>query len=110
MVKNMEINQEKFVIDYVNDMRTLYTYLQKKDKEMETMKANHDGEINYVQNKLLTMNEEMTIMTFDYSNQLATMQANHKKEINSMKHFLMTIKERNDKVIKDIETSHMSSQ
>ena len=51
---------------------------------MTTMKANYDTEINSMQNKLLTMDEEMTIMTFDHNNQLATMQANHKEEINSM--------------------------
>ena len=88
-------------------MRTLYTHLEKRDKEMETMKANHDREINSMQNKLLTMDEEMTIMTFDYNNQLAIMQANHKKEINSMQHCLMTIKEKNDKVIKDMEEDHV---
>jgi len=79
--------------------------MERRDKEMETMKANHDREINSMQNKLLTMDEEMTIMTFDYNNQLPTMQANHKKEINSMQHYLMTIKEKNDKVIKEMEAS-----
>jgi len=57
LVKNMDINQEKFATDYVKDMRTLYTHMEKRDKEMETMKANHDKEINSMQNKLLTMDE-----------------------------------------------------
>ena len=55
----MEPNQEKFVTDYVRDMRTLYTHLEKRDKEME---ASYQKEISLIQNKLSTMDEEMTIM------------------------------------------------
>ena len=76
------------------------------EENMATMKADHDREINSMQNKSLTMDEEMTIMTFNHNNQLATMQANHKEEINSMQHCLMNIKEKNNKVIKDMEEHH----
>ena len=79
-------------------------------KEMEPMNANHGREINSMQRKLSTMDEEMTIMRFNYYNQLPTMQENHKKEINSMQHCLMTIKEKDDKVIKDMETNQIYLQ
>ena len=38
LVKNMELNQENFVTNYVKVMRTSYTHLEKRDKEMEIMK------------------------------------------------------------------------
>jgi len=46
----MELNQEKFVTDYVKDMRTLYTHLEKRDKEMEIMKVKHSDHVTNMQN------------------------------------------------------------
>lgn len=102
LVKNMEINQT----NYANDVRTLCTHLEKRNKEMqimqnqhakeiEAMKTNHDTEISFMQSKLSGLEENMT-----------NMQANHKEKINSMQYCLMTIKEKNDKVIKDMEENH----
>ena len=47
----------------------------------------------------------MTIMRFNYNNQLATMQVNHKKEINYMQNCFMGMKAKKEKVIKDVEAS-----
>ena len=41
---------------------------KRKQKEIETMKDNHGREIDSMQSKLLTMDEEVTIMRFDYNN------------------------------------------
>ena len=97
----MELNQEKFVTDYVKDMRTLYTHLEKRDKEMEnlekrdkemeTMKANHDREINSMQNKLLALEENMTIMEFNHSNQVTSMEASYQEEISVIQNKLSTM-------------------
>ena len=106
LVKNMEINQT----NYVNDVRTLCTQLEIRNrgmeimqnqhaKEIEAMKANHDTKISFMQSKLSGLEENMM-----------TMQANHEKEINSMQHCLMTIKEKDDKVIKDMEANQICLQ
>lgn len=54
------------------------------------------------------MDEEMTIMRFNYNNQLATMQADHKKEISYMKNCFMGMKAKNDKIIKNMEVGQIS--
>lgn len=78
--------------------------------EVTTMEASYQEEISSIQNKISTMDEEMTIMRFKYNNQLATMQANHKKEINYMQNCFMVMKAKNDKIIKDIEIGQISLQ
>jgi len=106
LVKNMEINQT----NYANDVRTLCTHLEKRNREMEimqnqhtkeieAMKINHDTEISFMQSKLSGLEEKMT-----------TMQTNHKEEINSMQHCLMTIKEKDDKMIKDMKANQICLQ
>lgn len=106
LVKNMEINQT----NYANDMRTLCTCLEKRDKEMEimkikhfdhvtdmqsqhakeieTMKANHDREINFMQSKLSGLEENMTIMELNHSNQVIAMEASFQEEISAIQNQL----------------------
>lgn len=96
----MDISQT----NYANDVRTLCTHLEKRNKEMEimkikhsdyitnmqnqhakeieAMKANHDTKISFMQSKLSGLEETMT-----------TMKANHDTEINSMKNKLLTMEE-----------------
>ena len=93
LVKNMELNQEKSITDYVKDMRTLYTHLEKRDKEMETMKANHDREINFMQSKLSGLEENMKIMELNHSNQVTAMKASYREEISSIQNRLSTMDE-----------------
>jgi len=89
LVKNMEINQTK----YANDVRTLCTHLEKRNREMEimqnqhtkeieAMKINHDTEIGFMQSSLSGLEENMT-----------TMKANHDREINFMQNKLLTMEE-----------------
>jgi len=96
-------------------MRTLYTYLEKCDKEMEimkikhsnhvtdmksqhakeieTMKANHDKEINFMQSKLSSLEEKMMIMEFNHSNQVTAMEASYQEEIILIQNKLSTMDE-----------------
>ena len=64
LVQNMEINQT----NYANDVRTLGTHLEKRNREMEimqnqhakeieAMKINHDTEISFMQSNLLGLEE-----------------------------------------------------
>jgi len=89
LVKNMDINQT----NYANDVRTLCTHLEKRNREMEimqnqhtkeieAMKINHDTKIYFMQSKLSGLEENM-----------ATMKANHDREINSMQNKLLTMDE-----------------
>jgi len=89
LVKNMEINQT----NYVNDVRTLCTHLEKRNREMEimqnqhtkeieAMKINHDTKFFFMQSKLSGLDENM-----------ATMKSNHDREINSMQNKLLTMDE-----------------
>ena len=124
LVRNMEINQT----NYVNDVKTLCTHLEKRNreievtqnqhaKEIEAMKTKYETEIRSMQSKMSVLEENMVTMkadhdreidsmTFNHNNQLADMQANHKEEINFMQHCLMDIKEKNDKVIKHMQEHH----
>jgi len=88
LVKNMESNQTNLI----NDVKTLCTHLEKRNREMEIVQNQHAKEIEAMKTK--------------YETEIGNMQANHEEEINSMQHCLMNIKEENVKVIKDMEEHH----
>ena len=124
LVKNLESNQTNLI----NDVKTLRTHLEKRNreievtqshhaKEIEAIKTNYETEIRIMQSRLSVLEENMVTMkanhdreidsmTFNHNNQLDNMQANHKEEINFMQHYLMDIKEKNNKMIKDMEEHH----
>lgn len=62
-------------------------------KEMETMKANHDKEINSMQSKLLALEENMTIMEFNHSNHMTAMETSYQEEISLIQNILSTMDE-----------------
>jgi len=64
--------------DHSRDIKTLFTKLEKRDEELESMKVNHFDQVADMQNNLITM------------------VANHKEEMNS-------IQVNYDKVIKDMK-------
>ena len=89
LVKNMESNQTS----YVNDVRTLCTHLEKRNREMEivqsqhakeieAIKTNHETEIRIMQSKMSGLEENMV-----------TMKADHDREIDSMQNKLLTMDE-----------------
>lgn len=57
--KNMELNQEKIITDYIKDMRTLYTQLEKRDEEMESMKIKHSNHVATIVEKCAQNMEAM---------------------------------------------------
>ena len=89
LVRNMEINQT----NYVNDVKTLCTHLEKCNreievtqshhaKEIEAIKTNYETEIRIMQSRLSVLEENMV-----------TMKADHDKEIDSMQNKLLTMDE-----------------
>jgi len=89
LVKNMERNQT----NYANDVKTLCTHLEKRNREMEVVqnqhakeieaiKTNHETEIRIMQSKMSGLEESMT-----------TMKADHDREIDSMQNKLLTMDE-----------------
>ena len=66
----MELNQEKFVTNYVKNMKTLYTHLEKRDKETKIMKIKHS--------------DHVTDMQSQHAEEMETMKANHDRKRSSM--------------------------
>lgn len=89
LVKNIESNQN----NYVNDVKTLCTHLEKRNREMEivqnqrakeieAMKTKYETEIRIMQSKMSGLEENMV-----------TMKADHDREIDSMQNKLLTMDE-----------------
>lgn len=87
LVKNTESNQA----NYVNDVRTLCTHLEKRNreievtqnqraKEIEAMKTRYETEIGNMQSKISGLEENMV-----------TIKADHDREIDSMQNKLLTM-------------------
>ena len=78
LVKNVELNQEKFIADYTKDMRTLYTQIEKCDEEIEIMKINHSDHIATIVEKCA---QKMEAMRNDMQNhpekEMSIIQVNH---------------------------------
>jgi len=77
--KNVELNQAQLI----------------KDKELNQARLtiDHAREINSMQSKLLALEEKMSIMEFNHSNQVTAMEASYQEEISLIQNRLSTMDE-----------------
>jgi len=107
LIKDMELNQARLTADHTREIDAIRNKLLALEEKMTIMEFNHSNQMNTMEER---HDEEMAIMEFDHNNQLATMQANHKREINYMQNCFMGMKAKNDKIISDMEVDQKSLQ
>lgn len=118
LVKNMELNQEKLIADYANDMRTLYTQLEKCDEQMEIMKIKHSDHVVTVVEKcahnMKAMRtdtqshheKEMSTIQVKYNTMMEATESGHDKERTSMQSYLLVMREKHAKEMETMKANH----
>jgi len=89
LVKNMESNQT----NYINDVRTLCTHLEKRNREMEIVQNQHVKEIEAMKTKYETEIRIMQSKISGLEENMVTMKADHDREIDSMQNKLLIMDE-----------------
>ena len=85
----MELNQEKIITDYVKDMRTSYTQLEKRDEEMEVMKIKHSDHVATIVEKCTQKMDDMRIdMQSQHAKEMETMEINHSNHMTTIQNLI----------------------
>lgn len=77
----MELNQARLTANHAREIDSIKKKLLVLEEKITIMEFNHSNQMTVMEER---NDEEMAIMEFDHNKQLATMQENHMKEINYM--------------------------
>ena len=89
LVRNMESNQTSLI----NDVKTLCTHLEKRNRELEVTQNQHAKEIEAMKIKYETKIRSMQRKMLVLEENMVTMKADHDREIDSMQNKLLTMEE-----------------
>ena len=78
MVKDIQLNQAQVI---KNIEANQAQFIENMELNQEKLTADHDKEIGSMQNKLLALEEKITIVEFNHSNQMTAMEERHDEEM-----------------------------
>lgn len=88
-MKNMELNQERLIVDHDKKMESMHTKLlaieEKRVEELGTIKENHKKEMSSMQDRDVNLQNKLLAMKKQHAEEVKTMESNHADQMSIMR-------------------------